>query len=675
METSGNNKHPLRHLVQGWINKIEACDEHRKDWLSVAEECNKFFQAKNDFLWAEENAKFWHSKETKVQPTFRMTFAKAFEFVALIGPMIYNRNPTRTVTPRRRIKIPMELFVQQPQPTMDPMAQQQAMMMYQQQVMQYQMMEQQELVREAEDRVRAELMQGWLNYTPNEQPFGGLMAAAQKATQDAMVKGRGTLWHETYSRPGSPDLVTGAFYDKPENLYVDPDAERWQDVQWIARRCVAPYWQLERECAQFGLQPGVLKEYGKKESLTSQSEGNAFDKTQTARKSGKTNDLITYYRIWSKMGVGSRLKNQANPSSDAIQNKEFMDSMDELVGDYAYLIVADGVPFPLNLPTDVLVGEITGDPATAETDSAITSNLQWPVPLWKDSLWPVSILDFYCKTDSTLPIAPLEPGLGELKYLNILISHIANRTWMSSRDFIAIKKAAEESVESAINEGKDLTVIKLGEMDGKIDELITFLQQPQMNKDIWMVAEAVMEIFDKRVGLSDLMYSMNPGGTQPRTAAEMQVKQSSMQIRPDYMKSRVEEWQTHVARIEAITARWFIQPQMVQKLFGDVGSMLWQTYIMDPDPDKVVAELEFRIESGSAAKPDKDKNISNANQVVQLLSPNLFAYGQATGNYEPFNGMLKDLGGAMDYDIDKYLLPSTPPPMPAPAEGGEEQAA
>jgi hypothetical protein len=169
---------------------------------------------------------------------------------------------------------------------------------------------------------------------------------------------------------------------------------------------------------------------------------------------------------------------------------------------------------------------------------------------------------------------------------------------------------------------------------------------------------------------------MNPGGTQPRSAAEMHVKQSSMQIRPDYMKARVEEWQTHVARIEAITARWFIQPQMVQKLFGDVGAMLWQTYIMDPDPDKVVAELEFRIESGSAAKPDKDKNIANANQVVQLLAPNLFAYGQGTGNYEPFNGMLRDLGGAMDYDIDKYLLPSLPPPMPAPPEdGGAPQAA
>jgi hypothetical protein len=42
-----------------------------------------------------------------------------------------------------------------------------------------------------------------------------------------------------------------------------------------------------------------------------------------------------------------------------------------------------------------------------------------------------------------------------------------------------------------------------------ITEIVQFLQHPPFNGDIWKVIEAVAEQFDRRVGLTELMYGQS----------------------------------------------------------------------------------------------------------------------------------------------------------------------
>jgi hypothetical protein len=50
----------------------------------------------------------------------------------------------------------------------------------------------------------ARLLEMYLNYTPTEQPGGGLATHASDAITEALVKGRGCLWPRPYFMPGSP---------------------------------------------------------------------------------------------------------------------------------------------------------------------------------------------------------------------------------------------------------------------------------------------------------------------------------------------------------------------------------------------------------------------------------------------------------------------------------------
>lgn len=641
------------------MNKIKACDKHREAWLDVAKECNNFFTGDNNFLWdTGKSAHFWHTKDISVQPTFRMQFNKAFEFVALIGPMLYNRNPVRTVTPRKALPVPQELLMPQLPPPMDQMQAQQQQQIMQQAQMGVMQVQQQQAIQDAQAAYRAAMMQEWLNYTPDEQPHGGLRKASQLAVTDALVKGRGVTWSELYNRPQSDKNITGSFYDSPENLYIDPDAERWDDVMWVCRKCTEPVWKVEKDYAKYGLAPGSLAKKAGLQSLNSQSEDSAHDKDNPDRKNGQTNDLLTYYKFWSRMGVGARLK-ESSPEV-AKESAPLFEAIDRVVGDYAYIVVVPGVPYPLNMPTESL---------SQLNDEQVRSAFSWPVPFWKDNRWPCQVLDFYTKPGTTLPIAPLEPGIGELKFLNIMISHLANRTWMSSRDFIAVKKAASQAVKDAVRNGRDQAIIELEEIEGEIDNVVRFLQQPPVNQDVWRIMQDIMIAFDKRVGLSDLMYTMNPGGTQMRSAEEAAIKRSSMQIRPDYMAAMVEEWATESSRNEAMTTRWFITSKDVMQVLGPVAAQMWDQLIVQQDVDLVVGEMEYRIVTGTARKPDRDRDVANANQVANTLGAALFGYGQATGNFSAYNAMVEDMGKALDLDTKRYMLaPIQMQPVPQQAQ-------
>jgi hypothetical protein len=256
----------------------------------------------------------------------------------------------------------------------------------------------------------------------------------------------------------------------------------------------------------------------------------------------------------------------------------------------------------------------------------------------------------------------MAPALGELKFLQVFMSHLADRAVKSTRDFIAVLTSAGEEIENAIKNGGDLTVIPLTEVHQDINRVVQFLQQPSINRDAWIIVDRLNQWFERRTGLTELMQGQT--GTQSRSAADAQIKGSQINVRPDDMQRRVEEWQTEAAKLEKIATRQFIEPRDVEHLFGPVGAYLWNMHITLTDPEIVVRETDCTIEAGSVRKPNKERDVQNVNSVSQFIGPLLHQIYMQMGNPAPLSWLLNKMAEVYDWDTAGLELPTPQPPQP-----------
>lgn len=166
----------LRPLVSAWLSKIEmalTC-QTRKKWKEVADECLMFYSKSASAMWDPlYTKKFWRGVKA---PKFRVTINKAFEFTAVYLPNLLWDVPHRTVTPKKLLELPQDAF---PDPQM------------------YQAVMQMAAQESSKDKVVAQLLTGWLNYTPREMPGNGLEGHNELAVLDAMLTGMGCLSGDT----------------------------------------------------------------------------------------------------------------------------------------------------------------------------------------------------------------------------------------------------------------------------------------------------------------------------------------------------------------------------------------------------------------------------------------------------------------------------------------------
>lgn len=615
LEERTNKVEFLRPLVKGWLGVIKESVRHRKGWDEIAAQCQNFFAGATGFMW---NSQF-QSKYIRgsIAPRFQITLQKAFELVALFGPSLYHHNPDRVIKPRKELEFGPEVFGGQEELF------QQAMQMQQ--------------MRATDDKIRAQLMELYLNYTPTEQPNGGLARASMQAITEGLVQGRGVLWPEAYEMPGSSRKLTGCFWDQQSNLFYDPDANSLDEAWWVAKREIRPWWEVERE---FNLPKDSLKDYASNESLSHRGASIANDDLYSVhRQAGHTNDLIVYWRIWSKMGVGARIR--------GITDTDSLRELDRACGDHCYIVVAEDVPWPLNAPSERLKGEV---------DEEIEKRFRWPIPFWRDDKWPFALLEFYPNPKSLYPIAPMAPGLGELSYLNIFVSHLAGRIWSSSRDFIAVAQKSLKEIEPILKAGEDLAIIPVGQVTKNINEVISFLQQPNVSFDAWQIVDRLSILFEKRTGLNELLYGNNPGGTQERTATGAQAKERMTQIRPDYMATQVESWMEEAADMEKFCARWYVEGQDVRELVGDVGALLWDEKVVNTDPEIVVREMRATVAAGSTRKPNREKDAENFRGIASTVLPLLDKHADVTGDTGPVNAAIRLWGESADQDVAEFEM-------------------
>jgi hypothetical protein len=647
----------LRSIATSWLSKIKSAEKHKRPFTEDARECANFFDGTNDWFW--KNKQEGDSAAPKIAPpSFRMTINKAFEAVKLFGSVIYSRNPVRTVTPRQFPVIPPVALGIDPSapPQIDPMSGQplpdpriQGFIQLSQQVGNIEEMR----------RTVSQMMEAYLNYTPVEL---NLKEHSRKAVDEAIIKGMGLWWTELVELPGSEEGTTfgivGSFYDSCDNLLMDPDADEQEDILWSARRCVHPVDEVAR---QYGLSREDLK--GHLESYASQSEeGDRGYKLK--KRNGKTNDLIVYWKIYSKTGFGHSLKGAP---------KEFQGMFDGL-GQNCYIVVAEGIDYPLNCSKEIALEppDESGLPPTLFTQT------RWPIPFYSEiNGWPWTPLQFHRKPGYSWPISHLKPGLAELKFLNWALSFLAGRLMISCKTMVGVAKSAGDDIKDQIlkHEQSGFSLIELSETLGKsVNDIVSVFQMPTVTPEIWQIIQAVMDMFDKRVGLTELVYGMTRN--QFRSAAEAQVKSEQISVRPDDMANVLEDAMGMLARKEALAARWLLNKEDIAPVLGPLGAEVWEAMIQGIKINALAREYDYRIEAGSARKPNKAGKVEQMQMALQTLGPvlqNLIPMGVV----EPFNNLIVEWAKSLDIDPKGFMIPKPPPPPPPaptsgppPADGG-----
>lgn len=629
----------LNGVVKEWGRRVTSARETRKDFMRTAAICTNFFQGSNGFMWDSAfRQKFFSSLPA---PDFKVTLNKAFELVAIVGPSLFWEYPGRVIKGLDDFDITAEALGDPSDPAIQQMLD--AMMA-------------DRTAAKNRSKTSSSLMEKYLNYSQREQPYGGLRKQARMAITEALVTGRGVLQVEPYKFPGSDRVLTQAKYLPVSRLFIDPDCKMpdLSDCTWIAIQHVDPHWEVERK---FGLETDYLR--GKCSRLSQEDVAKSeFDDLTLARKFGSTHDLVIWYEVFSKCGVGTRGKSHSLPLNEAFES---------VVGDYAYVCFTSGLNEPLNFQESML--ELG--------DQEIKKAFAWPTPYYMDHLWPVSLLDFYPSTTGPWPIAPMAPGIGHLIFMNVTVSALCSRVYHSSRNLVAVLKSATDDVMKKIRGGEFNEFIELNpNVNRNINELVSFLQNPPVNYDVFQILDRVGQMFDKAVGLTDTLYGLHAGGKVSRTAADANIRQEAVNVRPDDMAKCVEDWMTETANIERICAGWHVQGGGVQPLFGDVGAMLWDTLIVNGDPELFVRQMDCTVESNSIRRPNKARDNENLSRFTQYMLPALQGYAMQTGNYEPFNAFIKSMGRAMEQDTTEWMLPSmqAPPPNPQPDSDASESS-
>ena len=196
-------------------------------------------------------------------------------------------------------------------------------------------------------------------------------------------------------------------------------------------------------------------------------------------------------------------------------------------------------------------------------------------------------------------------------------------------------------------------------------DVVSFLDAPQFNSDIWTMVSQVLDLIDKRTGLTELIYGLS-GPTQIRSAAEAEIRNQNVSIRPDDMSSQVEDWLSTCAMKEMEAAEWSLSADDVRPVLGASASYIWTKQIKSQSFEKTVRDYDYRVEAGTARKPNKVNRVRQLNEFAQIAMPQLQQFA-AQGNPGPYNALIEDWAKANDLDPARYMVAEEP------GAGPEEQ--
>jgi len=627
--------HPLKRVCMDWLGKLEVAKARKQEQFGrYATEAANFFDGPLNWMWQQEVAnanKGGFLEQGTELPRFRMTCNKPFESVALFGPALYFQNPDFAVN-----HVPLPIPVAEATPTLDPLMFQQLML--------------QQQAKESSRKTQAEYFAFFINWLIQET---GLKEQVRQALTEAMVKGMGCLWVDMYEPISGSIRYPRAEYFSVDDLQQDPDATQRSNVQWIARRYVEPRNVVERK---FNLPAGSIK--GSYQSGNLQGTVQPPNTTQQPHSSSNpaasgSFDLVEYWDIYSKNGFGDRLKSAAERTNIIDGDQMNM----EWAGDFCRIVVCKGVPFPLNAPSWAL-----------DDQEALRTSIEWKVPFYADEHcgggWPVVPIYFYEKMNSVWPLSMFKPVMGELRFINWCMSFLADKTAQSCTTYVAKMKSVALEIKKQLEEGgggMPFVQLEVGEVNGNLEQALKFIQSPDFPASIWQMISQVMEQIDKRTGLTELVYGLS--SRQMRSAAEANVKDQNVSVRPDDMANKVEDALSMVGMKFIEAARWLLDGKDVEPILGPLGAQVWDSQVLMDDVESVVRDYHFRVVAGSARKQNKQQKAQALQEFGQYALP-VFQSVFQLGNPAPLNAFLTEWAKANDIDPAPFQIQALPPQLP-----------
>lgn len=640
----------LRPLVDVWKKRIESAKAAKLPFQRTAAQCLAFFDAEAGFMFSDEHQKqFFGGKLPR--PKFRVTVALPYEYVSIYGPHLFWDYASRKVISQKTFRVRQEMFGDENDPS--------AVRAF---------MDAQEAERKDDiaTGISNEMLESYLNFSQREQP-SGVVSHANMAITEALVKGAGLMFTQAYSFPGSTDTFTRNVYGTVDDLYIDPDCRCpfLSTAGYVVYRHVQPVWEVERK---FNLPAYSLDGKGTHRSVESVS----MDSANGGPVKTETFDLIEWYEIWSRVGIGPRSKSMSH---------KMVSQFDEVVGDIGYLCISPNVDFPLNAPAEKFFSGSAGDGMA--TNEEVADLFEWrcmgygkQFPSWMDSRWPFAMLAFQRRTNSPWPIPPLANGLGELIAINILTSVHLDMVWANRKQIIAYLRSMTNAVKEAI-EGDDLfSTVEINDASmSSIDKAVQFLNRPQSaaKSDVLEAIAKLKSDFYQRVGLNDLMYGNSD--TQIRVAADIRERTASSNIRPEKMSGDVAAWATEWSQLEMFCAILHVDGASIRHLVGEFGASVWDSLVRATPPDRVMREMKASVEASEIRRPNKERDTANVQSLQQYITPLLQQYAMSTGDSGPLNSFIAMVGEAMEMPIDIQLGNWAPPSDPAAAQAQQEAQA
>lgn len=429
-----------------------------------------------------------------------------------------------------------------------------------------------------------EVLNKFLNYTTVELDR---RRHARMAIDETLIKGAGIGWTEMDAHTG---LVYSA-YKSIDDLLLDPDARCPEDIWWLALRCREPIWNFKR---MYGDAAKDVKPSGD-------------DGTKSDSKESQSQDYVTYWKIFSKMGDGLRVKKETENTAD--------DGANDRSRDFKYIIIApEGKP--------VFIGN-------------------WPTPFWADARtmgWPCALLDFAREPNSVWPIPILKAGLPLQKWINWAYTFLLKKVKITCRDIgVANKRLSDEN--KAVIRNDAITDFQMMYLDDpNIDDIrkvFQTIQFPAMNGDLLKAIEMAELQFQKVTGLYEILYGQTPQAY--RSAQEAIVKDRNSRLRIDDMGREVVMWENINSRHEAICARMHMTPEMIGEILGPEAAQIWG-YYKQGDLLRVMREYQYTIETGSLKPLGPNEMVEQTNLALQTLAP---MYAQAAA-WQPLNRLIAD---------------------------------
>lgn len=234
--------------VKVWESYLRAGETEREVYDQQAKENLDYYHGRH-----EEQFKKLLQAFTQLQPGQAIKVNKAAQIRAVLGPKVYQQNPTRQINAR---------------------------------------------ITDSVSKAMAAVMRSYVNYTPNET---NLRRELRKAIDDSLMRGRGFM---QTGFDDSRELVTS--WAVPSNqVVIDPDATSLEDAYWVAVRHVRPLWEVRDEIEPWRAK-GLKANAKGKAGSTAEDDDTELEaqEAEDELNAGGTNELVAYYEVWSKMGNG-----------------------------------------------------------------------------------------------------------------------------------------------------------------------------------------------------------------------------------------------------------------------------------------------------------------------------------------------------------------------------------